>query len=632
MKEILLDSLEIYNFMGLDPFELAPEGESVKVIGQNGSGKTTLKHAFNWLLVGKDAEFNSLNPKPVRRDGTEVHNVDSVVEGVFRVEGTAVKLKRVQKENWEKKRGSNEKSFTGHITKFYIDEVPVKEKDYKSAVAEIFGGEDALKALVDPFYLAEKISWQKRRELIVDLCGDGEVEEDKVFAENPELEVLKSLKGNRTLRQFKLVLKDKMASINDELQTIPARIDENRRKIKLPEGMATLKALKADKKAINGRLKELRELTTPKSDERKKIEIADIRSKMGHLERKREEEERGYSRQIDDQIFPLNQRYKVVESKILDLGDPASRVSICKNRIISLRKEYNEISQREFVLGDKICELCGQDIPEVMQEEAFSRDKSMALGQIREEGKTFTQELGKAQKALAEKKALHVELEEIMAKILDLQAKKTDTPPADLPEEYFQLKERLEVLTSEEVPGDMKETFDAYKAKMAELKADKEIINDQIDLYSGAKDAKARIKELTEEEDSLTKKWSEFEHQKYLVEEFIRTEVSLIEAKVVETLGVEGLNVKLFQEQVNGGLREICEMTYDGIPFGGSLNYGHRVFVGLCLIRAMQDYYGIRMPVFVDNAESLTFELDFKWMQLILLEARIGVKQLKAVA
>jgi DNA repair exonuclease SbcCD ATPase subunit len=629
MKEILLESLEICNFMGLDPFELAPEGESVKVIGQNGSGKTTLKHAFNWLLVGKDAEFNALNPKIVRRDGTEVHNVDSVVEGTFRVEGTTVKLKRIQKENWVKKRGSNEKSFSGHITKFYIDEVPVKEKDYKSTVAEIFGGEDALKALVDPFYIAEKIPWQRRRELIMNLCG--EVKEDEVFAKNPDLLELQTLKGNRTLEQFKLVLKDKMSEINTDLQVIPGKIDELSRFAGVPEGTPALKDLKADKKEINGRLKELRELITPKSDERKEIEIADIRSKMGHLERQQEEEERGYSRQIDEQIHPLGQRYKVVESKILDLGDPEARVKVCNNRVISLRKAYNEVSISEFSLEEKICELCGQEIPEELQEEAFSRGKAIALEKIREEGKDFSAKLNGAKKALAEKNELQVELEKLMAEILELQAKKLEMPPADLPEEYFQLKERLEVLTAEDGNEDIK-TLSAYKEKIKELKADKELINDKIELYSRAKDIKKRLKELKEMEESLADNWSELERQKYLVEEFIRTEVSLIETKVVETLGVEGLNVKLFQEQVNGGLREVCELTYDGIPFGGTLNYGHRVFIGLCLIMSMQEYYGLRMPVFVDNAESLTFDLDFKWMQLILLEAKAGVEKLKAVA
>jgi hypothetical protein len=125
--------------------------------------------------------------------------------------------------------------------------------------------------------------------------------------------------------------------------------------------------------------------------------------------------------------------------------------------------------------------------------------------------------------------------------------------------------------------------------------------------YDRAKEIKQRISALENEEEVLATEWAEFERHKFLAEQFIRVRVRLLESKVIETLNVPGLSVKLFQEQVNGGLREVCSLTYQGIAFDAGLNYGARVFVGMMLIQSLQAYYGYRLPIMLDNAESLTW-------------------------
>ena len=74
----------------------------------------------------------------------------------------------------------------------------------------------------------------------------------------------------------------------------------------------------------------------------------------------------------------------------------------------------------------------------------------------------------------------------------------------------------------------------------------------------------------------------------------------------------EGVNQKfrlarfrLFQEQVNGGLADCCEPTYEGVPYG-SLNNGMRINLGVDVIRTISEHYGLKVPLVVDNAESVT--------------------------
>ena len=89
----------------------------------------------------------------------------------------------------------------------------------------------------------------------------------------------------------------------------------------------------------------------------------------------------------------------------------------------------------------------------------------------------------------------------------------------------------------------------------------------------------------------------------FLLEEFTRYKTRYIED------GVNGLfrlaKFRLFREQANGGLEERCDVTFKGIPYG-SLNNGARINVGIDIINTLSRVYGVEVPLFVDNAESVT--------------------------
>lgn len=48
----------------------------------------------------------------------------------------------------------------------------------------------------------------------------------------------------------------------------------------------------------------------------------------------------------------------------------------------------------------------------------------------------------------------------------------------------------------------------------------------------------------------------------------------------------------MFAEQINGGLQEVCETTYKGVPFS-SLNNAARINVGIDIINTLSTHYGI---------------------------------------
>jgi hypothetical protein len=75
---------------------------------------------------------------------------------------------------------------------------------------------------------------------------------------------------------------------------------------------------------------------------------------------------------------------------------------------------------------------------------------------------------------------------------------------------------------------------------------------------------------------------------------------------------------KLFETQVNGGLAECCEATFNGVPYG-SLNHGSRINVGLDIINTLSDFYRFAPPIFIDNAESVTSLLRTRGQQIRLV-------------
>ena len=59
----------------------------------------------------------------------------------------------------------------------------------------------------------------------------------------------------------------------------------------------------------------------------------------------------------------------------------------------------------------------------------------------------------------------------------------------------------------------------------------------------------------------------------------------------------------MFKNQLNGGISDMCESLYKGVPFR-SWNGAARINGGLDIINAFMQYHNISIPIFIDNAES----------------------------
>src|SRR5699024_2036177 len=99
-------------------------------------------------------------------------------------------------------------------------------------------------------------------------------------------------------------------------------------------------------------------------------------------------------------------------------------------------------------------------------------------------------------------------------------------------------------------------------------------------------------------------------------ETYIRTKINLLESKINNRF--KYAKFKLFEEQINAGIKETCEVLYKGVPYSRGLNNASRINVGLDVINTLTEHYGISVPIFVDNGESVTDLIETK-SQLIKL-------------
>lgn len=227
-----LTELQLENFQGIRSLYVKPNGLNISLYGTNGSGKTTVFNALTWLLFDKASTGEKgYSPKTKDADGNDVHNVNNAVHGTFTLDdGLILTLRKELHEKWTKKRGSDTEEYSGNETLYYIDGVPVQKAAYDKRIADICDPQKAM-MLTQTAYFPEMLSWQDRRQILLDICGD--ITDMDVLHSSAELQDLEAfLQKPGTIGQYYTVDEYRQIAtagkkkLNDELKTLPARIDE----------------------------------------------------------------------------------------------------------------------------------------------------------------------------------------------------------------------------------------------------------------------------------------------------------------------------------------------------------------------------------------------------------------------
>ena len=137
--------------------------------------------------------------------------------------------------------------------------------------------------------------------------------------------------------------------------------------------------------------------------------------------------------------------------------------------------------------------------------------------------------------------------------------------------------------------------------------------------------SRQRVEQLREDAKNAAAALEAIEKMLFLMDEYSRYKTRFVEDSINGLFRIA--RFRLFREQANGGIEDRCDVVYDGVPYI-SVNNGMRINLGIDIINTLSMAYGVRVPLFVDNAESVT-KLETCGSQIIRLVVSENDKELR---
>ena len=634
--QIKIYNLKLKNFKGIKELEIVFNGQDTNIYGKNATGKTTIFDAFKWLFFDKDSnDRKDFNIKTLDENNNPIHFLEHEVEATLIIDGQDITFKKMFKEKWVKRRGQEQQEFAGHETSYWIDEVPIKKKDYEEKINSIIP-ENLFKLITDPSFFNNQMSWKERRELLINISGT-DITDETILNSNEQFEILKENLEGRTIEDYRKVLAAKIKELNNEKEKIPIRIDELTKTL-ITDHNINYEDLENEKNMCNEELQkielEMTDIQTRAKENMKKADqLAIAKNELNNLKFRLEVE---HSDKYSSEAIKLNNEKSLIESKIRNnnqtINDLQIQIDTDKKRKQELYKKWDEINNTklEFDPNSFICPTCKREyetekIEEMKQQfvDNFNTHKDNEKQAINKEGKSINARIEentkKIETLLAETEQFNKNLEEINLKILEYEKDKPSETfdVTALPQYQEKLKEieKLEEIVNNLVSEDITEIQNKKSSIIEQINNIDKQLNERV----VQEKTKTRIEELEKEEENIAHKIQELEAQQYQIEEFTKTKVELLENAINSNFEI--VQFRLFDTQINGGLIECCDTLVNGVPFA-DVNNAHKIIAGLDIIKTLSKFYNITAPIFIDNRESINelCNIDAQVISLIVTE------------
>lgn len=612
MKDIRLNILILDNFKGVTHYELQLDGQSADVFGDNASGKTTLYDALTWVLFGKDSKGSSkFDIKPLNADGTVRRGAMPTVQAELEVDGESVVFRKILREKWEKHRGGEER-YAGNTVDHFINGVPVQQKRYQQVVGELVD-ENAFRMLTSVTQFLHDINWKERRETLFDAAGIGT---DETLLAEPGFDGLRDELNGLSVDDFKAKLLRERKEANRNANLLPARIDECEKQMNdLPDAFDPEERDRCIR-SIAENQQRLAELDITDGMASLDNSIRDVRNSLRELELSNQAHRQSQVIPVTDERPVLQERIRSIENQLSSARSTISNAEMtmmrCNQSIEESRRLWKKINAEKFQTG--ICHACGQPLPperNAAMKIEFEQNKKDRLDALVAQSQRDKQTTADCKQSKEQAEQLIAEQEPELRK-LQQELQNLSAPPAqeilDLPD-YEQC--RMELTRTLEELADQKQQAQnessmarrSLQQTIAELERRKSAEDAKEAAYQQKERLALRIADLEKEQRVISARVERMDDLLEMVEDFTRTKVARTSELVNNLFAF--VDFRLFTENINGGLQDCCDAMVDGVPYD-SLNSAMKINAGLDCIRVLSEHAGVRVPLFIDNAESVT--------------------------
>lgn len=624
--QIKIKRLEIISFRGIKCLELNLDGADAILSGRNGTGKSSAYNAFLWLLFGKDSDGARPDVKPLDSHSNRVSGVDTEVTATLLVDGAMVTLRKVLHEQWRKVAGSAEPIYVADETLCWVDDVPKKvDKEYLPYVLSLLGGDEGIFRLLTDTNAFMRLHWNDRRKELMKMVGvdvDGKLMQEARFAP------LASVLGGSTTEDARKRLMEQRKRYSEQLKGIPARLDELRRTMEplapeqVTQAQAEIAELEAQLAAIDGELAgytgadaRFRELISQsaaavaamekvKRDAHAKVAVA-VQDAENHL-RDLAREGRNLEADLDRIRAGISQRQEDLEA--------------LEGQRQGLLDQYHDLDDLQYTPpeAETTCPCCGQSLPQERLEDAarqhaakWSEDKALQKKAIIDQGNRVKGLMATCQEKitvlLASRDAAQASLAELEpamdAAKKQLAEARALTPEYETLPDYVSAKAAYEEAEKAlKMMGTQEATKELRMQKLTILAA---IEDTRVILARAEQSAKvqARLEELEAERRKVGDLLMELEGTLALLGEYVSARCAALEEDINAHFRV--IQWRLFEEDKQGGVHDCCRATVGGISYEAGLNSSAKTNAGIEIIRALSAAYGVSVPCFVDNSETI---------------------------
>jgi len=591
MKTVILKSISLENFKGIASGKFSFNNKVNKIKAQNGEGKSSIKNAFEWVLCQ-----NTVDVLPMLNN-KEIPNLTTKVVAILDINGFEYKLQRVSKGKYQLNQDTNTMNKVTNENTYSIDDIEMKEKDYKEKLADILGIGvfDNLQILTDKEYFnsdTTKFKWDNRRKILFEICGVDSALKDiiekekyveikpyiiKGFATSDIKSMLtKEKKGYKETQSKNNILIEQKTKEITELSSIDFnKLEED---LKIAKEKLNKMLTSSQKENENAQINELQSKIFELNKEKSKLEMEDF-NKQNELKSK--------SQSLYNECKNLNMQYEIENDTLNDLFGKLTQV--------------NE--------PEKECPLCHRPYEIVITSEEIEKQKETLSNDI-EKQKTLVDNL---LKQYNEKKS---RFEQTKAEIDNFVA---NTRINELNDSIKSIQIGLETAKATDLSNLSKEQQIALESEISSLERE-----------LGKKDfiekGKIDIQNWKDENKDVADKIVEVEKREKALTDYVKEQTDIIVEKVNEKFS-NGISWALYKEiykNGEGGIEEDCVCMYENKRYS-SLSAGQKNIANIETVKVLQDYYGLNIVMFSDNAESITLPYETNG-QVIELFAEKGTK------
>ena len=614
--------LKLINFRNIPEFEIDFKDGYNEISGENGVGKTTILTAITYALFGKDI-FNKkqFSILPII-NGIEQKDMTSTVE-------LTIDNNFIVSRSWD---GNTTEVKTGFIEENgKVNLVKCTQVEFKRFLEEHFVDEDEFKSLSNINYLPN-LHWKELKEFIFKLIG--EITDEDVLL-NGSFPLIEEFVKKMGIERLSKNLSDTKKELNEEIKKLETESNYAvQMKLKYVNDGKKNEEMIARKEVLEKQIQDWYSLK--EIEDKKRQTIVDLENRIKTIEYELIKNKTQKDNNIK-MIENLNELYKQnsfnVENmrqeeisklksermhEVLNLNNQKALLDQVNKRIEEIKVLGNEEKAREVKIENSKCSTCGQELPKEIQEKTLEKLKKEQLEKLQ----SLMNELNE-NKSKASTYENNISGVEDRINIIDSEIKKVETkeyPEVEETEKQKEIKVRITSLENDNAKIDLtyndltikleenkkaleqaeqpKELEPIYVSQ-AELKEINEKLSTTITLQALEDEISAKNKALNEakEEKELL-----FQKEQEVVK-FNDLKAELLKSKIKQHFDYVEFITK--EETKQGDLVETFELSHNGIKYN-ELNSAMKIIVSVDLINGVQKLKDKRIPILIDNCESVT--------------------------